>query len=359
MFEEELSALSTTALLKAAAEERATESRSAARSLVHAVVYADRFHPDVCPERPGRRSSDGRERAVVLGGDGCPPVMEFCVSEYGAVLGVSPGVARDYLKCALGLRHRFPFAWARVLTEEVAAWKARNLARDCEKLSLAAALYVDKKVAHLLDTISPTRLAKIIKAAKMYADPDLAKAEAAEATAERGVWVGQSDEHGTKTCVIKAASAAVRRHKAKIDEIADALQAQGDKRSIQARRAEAVGIMPDSAFADELIARGREHQRTNPMPDASPGPTPSADVDFDANPGTDAGLNADVDASPGSDASFGADVDRSPGPDAGLNADASLSPGPDASPGPSPSHTSARAPYLAPARSRHCLPASA
>ncbi|TDC32330.1 hypothetical protein E1261_08980, partial [Kribbella albertanoniae] len=252
MFEEELLTLSTADLLESAAEERAAESRSAARSLVHAVVYADRFHPDVAPERPGRRASDGRERAVVLGGDGCPPVLEFCVSEYGAVVGMSPGVARDYLANALALRHRFPFVWARVLSEEVTAWKARNLARDCEKLSLAAALYVDKRVAHLLDTISPTRLAKIIKAAKMHADPDLAKAEAAEKTDERGVWVGRSDEHGTKTCVIKASSGAVRRHKAKIDEIADALLALGDKRSVQLRRAEAVGILPDTAFTNEL-----------------------------------------------------------------------------------------------------------
>ncbi|TDC28269.1 hypothetical protein, partial [Kribbella albertanoniae] len=266
MFEEDLSTLSTADLLESAAEERAAESRSAARSLVHAVVYADRFHPDVCPDRPGRRVSDGRERAVVLGGDGCPPIMEFCVSEYGAVVGVSPGVARDYLANALALRARFPFVWARVQAEKVTAWKARNLARDCEKLSLEAALYVDKRVAHLLDTISPTRLAKIIKAAKMHADPDLAKAEAAEKTNERGVWVGRSDEHGTKTCVIKASSAAVRRHKAKIDEIADALLCQGDKRPVQARRAEAVGIMPDTAFTNELLAQAREYQRTNPPP---------------------------------------------------------------------------------------------
>ncbi|TDD61152.1 hypothetical protein E1263_08160 [Kribbella antibiotica] len=317
MFENELAELSTTDLMESAAGERTAENRSATRSLVHAVVYADRFHPDVCAVRPGRRVSDGRERAVVLGGDGCPPVMEFCIGEYGAVLGLSPGVARQYLADSLSLRHRFPFVWARVLTEEVTAWKARNLARDCEKLSLAAALTVDKKVAPLLDTISPTRLAKIIKAAKMYADPDLAKAEAAETTAERGVWVGQSDEHGTKTCVIKAASAAVRRHKAKIDEIADALQAQGDKRSIQARRAEAIGIMPDSAFADELIARAREHQRTNPMPDANPGPS------SDASPSPDAGPSANIETSPAS------------------------------------SRASVRAPYLAPARARLCVPASA
>ncbi|WP_405058867.1 hypothetical protein OG474_39905 [Kribbella sp. NBC_01505] len=274
MFEAEIASLSTADLLESAAGERAAEYRSAARSLVYAVVYADRFHPDVHPGRSGRRVGDGRERAVVLGGEGCPLVLEFCVAEYAAVVGVSPGVGRQYLADALGLRHRFPLLWVRVLAEEVTAWKARNLARECEKLSLEAALYVDKRVAHLLDTISPTRLAKIIKAAKMYADPGLAKSEADEKAAERGVWVGQSDEHGTKTCVIKAGSAAVRRHKAKIDEIAEALLVQGDKRSVQARRAEAVGIMPDPVFTNELLAQAREHQRTTSTP--APAPTPAS-----------------------------------------------------------------------------------
>jgi hypothetical protein len=82
------------------------------------------------------------------------------------------------------------------------------------------------------------------------------------------VFVGQADEHGTKTMYIKAAAGAVARNDAKLAAIADALAVLGDTRPVQARRAEAVGIMPDSLFTEELLAQARAHRLTHPTPDA-------------------------------------------------------------------------------------------
>ena len=127
------------------------------------------------------------------------------------MLGISPRVAADYLGQALALRHRFPFTWARVLAGEATPWKACRIVADCAKLSEDAAAYVDQRIARLIDSITPYRLDKIVKAAKMHADPDLARAEAAEKARERGVFVGRSNEHGTKTMYIKAAAGAVIR----------------------------------------------------------------------------------------------------------------------------------------------------
>ncbi len=276
MFDDDLAALSTADLLGSAGDCLAVENRAAVRGLEVAMEYADRFHPDVCPLRLGRHSGDGGERAVVLGGDGCPPVAQFAIAEFGAVRGVSPGVAGDYIGSALALRCRFPFTWARVLAGDVTPWKARLLTKDCLNLSLEAALYVDQRVAHLLDTISPWRLAKIIKAAKIHADPGRARAEADAKDRERGVFVGGTDDHGTKTCVIKAPVAAVNRHEARIAELAEALRILGDKRSLQERRAAAVGIIPDFRFAEELLAQAREHERANPaVPRSAPVPSPT------------------------------------------------------------------------------------
>ncbi|MFF1816689.1 hypothetical protein ACFVWG_05305 [Kribbella sp. NPDC058245] len=282
MFEGDLKTLSTRDLLESCADTQAAEQDAAARQLEHAVEYADRFHPDAvadradCAARVERRAGNGRERAVVLGGDGCPPVLEFCVSEFGVVLGISPGVARDRIATALALRSRFPFLWARLLDRKAIAWKARNLARDCEKLSLEAALSVDREVAPILDTISPTRLAKIIKAAKIRADPARAKAEADAKAKERGVWISHTDEHGTKTTVIKASSADTRRHYAGLNEIAKALVLLGDKRGIDARRATAVGIMADHPYANELLAQARAHHQTTPTPEPTPASEPAS-----------------------------------------------------------------------------------
>ncbi|MFI5694083.1 DUF222 domain-containing protein [Kribbella sp. NPDC051586] len=234
-------------------------NRADARLLQHAQIYADRSHPSTCRVRPGRRSSDGRERAVVLGGDGCPEIAEFAIAEFGVVLGISPMVAARFLGEALALRHRFPFTWARVLAGDATPWKARQLASACVKLSEEAARYVDRRVAPLIDSITPYRLDKIIRAAKTHADPDLTRAEATEAAAERGVFIGRSDDHGNKTIYAKAPAGAVIRHDATIAAIADALKTIGDTRHLQHRRADALGIIADPRFTQELLTQAHNH----------------------------------------------------------------------------------------------------
>src|SRR5438445_13209716 len=91
----DLGALSTRDLLERAAGCRARANRADAELLECAQLYADRFHPSNCTPRPTRRAGGGRERAVVLGGEGCPEIAEFAVAEFAAVTGVSPGVRRD------------------------------------------------------------------------------------------------------------------------------------------------------------------------------------------------------------------------------------------------------------------------
>src|SRR4051812_24824631 len=272
MFETDLAELSTAHLLESAAECRALANRADARLLEHALAYADRFHPSAHPSAHLRRSCDGRERAVVLGGEGCPEITEFAVAEFGVLLGVSPGVAAGYLGNALALRHRFRFTWARVLAGEATPWKACRIVAECSKLSEEAAAYVDQRVAKLIDSITPYRLDKIIKAARLHVDPDGARAEAAQKDRERGVFVGRSNEHGTKTMYIKAAAGAIARNDATIAAIADALKVFGDTRPVQVRRAEAVGIIADARYTQELLTQARHHRLTNPAPDTADAP---------------------------------------------------------------------------------------
>jgi len=267
--------LSPADLLESAADHRAEANCRDARLLKHALVYADRYHPDACPTRPGRRSYEGRERAVVLGGEGCPPIAEFAIAEFGVMLGLSPGVAGDFIGQALGLRHRFPFTWARVLAGEATPWKARRIVAECSKLSEEAARYVDKRVAPLIDSLTPYRLSKVVTAAKIHADPAGARAEAEEKASERGVFVARSTEHGTKAMYIRAAAGAIARNDATLTAIAEALKTFGDTRPVQLRRAEAVGIIADSRYTQELLAQASTHRLHHPDPASEP--TPPAD----------------------------------------------------------------------------------
>ena len=228
MFETDLTELSTADLLASAAEQRAEANRREASLLEHALEYADRHHPDTCPPRPGRSSWQGRERAVVLGGDGCPEVAEFAAAEFGAMLGISAGAAAAYLGQALALRHRLPFTLARVRAGDATPWRACRIATACLPLSQEAAALVDKQVAAVVDSVTPERLEKIVKAAKWRADPDAARAEAEQKARERGVYVTRSDEHGTKKVYIRAASGDVIRFDATIASLAEALKILGD-----------------------------------------------------------------------------------------------------------------------------------
>ncbi|NUR99394.1 MAG: hypothetical protein HOV67_29565, partial [Kribbellaceae bacterium] len=118
--------------------------------------------------------------------------------------------------------------------------------------------------------ISPYRLDKIVQAAKKYADPQRAADEAAEAADERGVFVGRGDKHGNKTIYIKAPAAAVNRHDTAIADIAEALKMLGDTRSLQHRRAEAVGILPDSRFTHELLTQAAQTPAQSRSPQSTP-----------------------------------------------------------------------------------------
>ncbi|MGW6281608.1 DUF222 domain-containing protein [Kribbella sp. NPDC055071] len=271
MFDADLMSLSTTDLLESAVEHRAAANRADTRVLQIAQIYAARYHPSACPTRPGRRSCDGRERAVVLGGDGCPEIAEFAIAEFGVLLGISPGVAATFIGQALALQYRFPFIWARVQAGEATPWKARLIVTDCVRLSEEAARYVDRRVAPLIDSITPYRLNKIIKAAQRHADPAQAQADADEKARERGVFVGPSDEHGTKTIYIKTAAGNATRHDATLNSIADALKTFGDTRPVQHRRADAVGIIADPRYTQELLAQASEHR-------LQPASTPEATV---------------------------------------------------------------------------------
>ncbi|TCO30263.1 uncharacterized protein DUF222 [Kribbella steppae] len=294
MFEGDLATLSTPDLLESAAEHRAEANRLDARLLEHAQTYADRHHPDTYPtrpeHRPGRSTGDGRERAIVLGGDGCPEIAEFAPAEFGVMLGISAGAAADFIGQALALRHRLPLTWARVQAGQATPWKARKIATACLDLSEDAARSVDRRVCRVVDTLTPIRLDKIVDAAKHHADPEAARKKAAEKARERGVYLARSDEHGTKRIHIRTGSGHAIRFNARIGSIAEALKVLGDTNPLQSRRADAVGIIADPRYTEELLHQAHKLLNTRPAP-----PGPPADTGSGGTQTTDTAAEATTD----------------------------------------------------------------
>lgn len=298
MFEGDVSALSLTDLLKSAGEHQVERYRCEARLLLHAACFAD-LAGLTAGTRSGLATDAGRERLMVYGGEGCPPIPEFAAAEFGAMIGISAGAAAHYIGQALALRHRLPFTWARVMAGEAIPWRACKIADACQDLSAEAAAIVDKRVCSIIDTVTPRRLDRIVKSAVWQADPAAAQAAAEQKAREHGVYVGPSDEHGSKTIWIRADAGAVIRFDATIEQIAEALKILGDTRPLATRRAKAIGIIADPRFTEELLLEARNNppapHRPEPATHDTPQPRPDAKAEqHKAEPDTDDAVGAIV-----------------------------------------------------------------
>ncbi|WP_433009855.1 DUF222 domain-containing protein [Kribbella sp. CA-294648] len=214
----------------------------------------------------------GGEQTRVYGGAGCPAVAEFAVAEFGAVTGRSTHAAARYIGQALALRHRLPRLWAQVESGHATPWKACNVAQACRELSEQAAGIVDRRVAAIVNTLSPLRLHNIVKAAIWEADPIAARAQAEQRARERGVWTGRTDGLGTTTLFVKAATGDIIRFQATLDQLADALAALGDTSPLNDRRARAIGLIADPALTTDLLQVAHHLTPPNPAHPLEPAP---------------------------------------------------------------------------------------
>ncbi|TCM48036.1 hypothetical protein EV648_104431 [Kribbella sp. VKM Ac-2568] len=286
MFECDVDELSAAETLASAARLHAMKLEIEVDLLRLAQRFAD-LHPDPAMIS-GRETVPGGERGLVYGGPGCPGVAEFAPAEFGAVIGRSKGSAAALMGQALALRHRLPRIWAQVESQHATAWKACTIATACLHLSVEAAAIVDRKVAGIVDSIPPLRLSNIVRAALWQADPEAARAAAETKAKERGVWAGRTDEHGTTTVFVKAATGDVIHFNATVRQIADALAELGDTDTLDQRRAKAIGIIADPELTWELLAvaqhltnTGRSSQPTDVAATPPTGTRPAAPADFD------------------------------------------------------------------------------
>ena len=277
-------------------EARVTADHAEAVLLAVAAHYAD-LHPDPAVHRDDEDETDrlpGMERARVYGGEGCPEVAEFAPVELGAVLGISSYAAAELIGDALGLRHRLPLTWARVVAGEVQAWRARKIATACQPLNPAAAGFVDATVAPVAQSLTSYRLAKVVRAAILHADPALARAAADRAAADRGVWVGHDDIDGTRTVLVKASTGDAARFDAAVDLLADCLARLGRHRCQGPAAGQGDRLAGQPAGRPQPLRRS--HHPHPPRPRHRPDTDPDTDPGTDAHPGTGTELDAAHDA---------------------------------------------------------------
>ena len=117
------------------------------------------------------------EKALPLGGEGCPEVAEFAVVEWAAALGKSTEAGRRQLAQVIEGRYRLWLCWSRLLAGDLPAWKLAQIADRTMCLSPDAAAFVDAHVAALAHKIGLAQLTRLIDEAIARFDPEQAEAD--------------------------------------------------------------------------------------------------------------------------------------------------------------------------------------
>jgi Domain of unknown function (DUF222) len=247
-----------------------------------AAVWADRHYLD--PDGLGYHPLV--ERACAFGGEGTPEVSEYCAAELGALQGTGMWAARSLIADALDLRYRLPRLWDRVRTGGVRAWQARKVAEATRCLSWQAASNLDHALSDSIGLMPWPRFRKILDAAVLDADPELAAERAERARTSQDVYSFDSED-GLKTIVAKAAAGDAVWFLAAVNRIADILAARGDSDPVGARRARAVGILARPAEALQLLIEHQHDENPADEPVERDDPADAAVPDDPAAPDDD------------------------------------------------------------------------
>ena len=170
-------------VLAAVRAEAAVADRAEARKLQLAVQWAIIHPAETLDDAETFRLRSGGDTGIPVAGPGAPLVAEFAIAEFAAAVGIGTEAGKYYVGHALELRHRLPRLWARVLTGELAAWKARRVADVTvgHRLSVDAADHVDRHVAPVAHKIGPAQLQRLVEEAIGRFMPETAEQRRLEA----------------------------------------------------------------------------------------------------------------------------------------------------------------------------------
>jgi hypothetical protein len=230
-------------VLAAARERRSVADRAEAEQLRLAVAWAAMHSVDSLADAAHLWERSYGDTVVPVAGPGAPLVAEFSVAEFAAAVGLSTDAGRGYLGEAVELRYRLPRVWARVTAGDLAAWKARRIARSTIPLTREAASFVDGHVAHVAHRIGPFQLDRLLEEAIARFMPAEAEQRRRAAADARRFDVETRDPSlaGTAQVVGELDLADALDLDAAVAAGAEQLKALGSTESLDVRRAAAVG----------------------------------------------------------------------------------------------------------------------
>jgi hypothetical protein len=203
------------------------------------------------------------ERALPLGGEGCPEVAEFAVAEFAAGLGKSTESGRRYLARAVEGHYRLTRCWARLEAGDLPAWRLGMIADQTMALSPAAAVFVDQHVAAVAHTVGPAQLMRLVEEAKARFDPGQTEADRLAAAETRKVDIDLAGVGADGVVSLDAGLdlADALDLETAVADLAHQLLLAGDDSPLDVRRSKALGLLARGQQALDLVADKEAERR--------------------------------------------------------------------------------------------------
>ncbi len=190
---------------------------------------------------------------VEVGGEGTPPVQDFCLGEIALARSTGVMATRNVLAETVDLIHRLPRMWQVVVAGDCEPWLARKVAKLSRHLPYAVIAVVDAAIAPMLGTESAARVIEVAEAKIIEADPDLHHRRIEQERQRRYVALSRTDTAGLRTLVARIGAGEAAWVEATITRVAQILAAQEPDLSTDQARAKAFGWLARPADLLRLL----------------------------------------------------------------------------------------------------------
>lgn len=208
-----------------------------------------------------------------LGGEGTPAVSAFAPEPVAATLGISTAAGMRLIADALDLQHRLPRIWRLVERLEVEPWQARQVAQATHPLSLAAAGYVDERLAPVLPSCGFGTIQTAVAHAIAKYHPELLEQKQKNGRAGWHVTLTHpkpGDYAGTSYLDVAGDTLDLTAFHDLVCDQAAQLAALGDTDELEVRKAKALGVIAAQQATLDLLTLTADSSVVEPVATTKP-----------------------------------------------------------------------------------------
>ena len=239
-----------------------TKRRSDCEQFIISAYWPDQYDTTDLPLIGDVEADFRGERAVPLGGPGCPPIAEFAVADLATKTGWSIPRMRYYMADAVDARHRLPRLFNRLHTAELPYRTVQEISRQTRDLPRDLVDQIDQILVSQVTGLTGVRLDRRIAAAIITVDPERFARLADAARRARYFRRGRANEHGLTQIYAQLDRADALRLEAMVKHIRSILQEHPDnlpgintRHAITSEEWDAIalGVLGDPIRAAQLL----------------------------------------------------------------------------------------------------------